>query len=1397
MSDVASALGIDLSALPDAGPPQYPFVEPHPSPDGRGLTNLSDEDYHKFTAGIPPPARSVGKPDVSAGVASALGVEGLTDFPVAPVERRGKGLAANVGAGTSDVVASTLGAPVDVVTGAANLGLRGFHAGAGVLNKIVGGQSPPPEAPQIHGAIGGSDFFRSAQGLIGADPRTVAPANRAERVARGVGEGAAGAVIPWAGARALPAMTGIPGAVQHAFGAGSAGAQAGIGAGSGGAGVVAEEAVPDPWKPLANFGGQVAGGAVAAATGAALGAGASAVRGAVRNQVAPFTRAGQERLARERVTAAITDMPEVRVTLGKPPAELVPGSEATPYQLTGDPGLGTLERGVSRDARYAPEFAELRADQNAARVASIEGQKPPADVSQIGSWFRQQLTDLTAAHEADITTATAAARGAVDRSGAVTTPHQAGGVVRQGVESTRAPEIAQSDAALAAAQRQAEDVTAGLGGSPDQTVQGHGARMRGAAPTEDAAGSGLEGVRKPARDAAGRLFDAIDPDGRLALDVSDVGRTARELMASLNTRMGGKLHPEEADVLPSAAALRGVELFSDLRELRTNVGAAMREIAEKPGRESPAYRRMTILQQSIDDAMVKAVDEPSVAARLQGEFDRGAGPVSGQRGAEGVEGQAAGGMDRSPVQGGEGVPRPGRVGYGEGDRDVAPVAADRGRQPESLIDFQIARGGVRDDGGDLRAGDLDRVHHRAGGRLINPNGESLDYAREAAVEAGFLPANADINAYRDALRSNAPVYRISEQADATTRAQRAREGRLTDEARFVAGANVEDAAATAGVRLSGRELDHATDLAMFGAHPDDAIQQAVRSTEEAALDTNAARNAVGSPGVPLAAQQAEMPIGGRSDLAPNFTAKDQDALRAANAAYKDYKETFRSGAVGDALASSSRNPNGYRLADSQVPTVLFNGGAKGAEAADSLIRAAGSREAALEILGDYPAFSLRSAAEEMGMLSVGRYERWLAKNKAALDKFPELRARFDTAAKARAALDDLRARRAEIDAAHPIAPGWDDAKIIQQLVVPGPRGFEAAGRVLEATRGSRDAQEAVKDYLAWSLRNAAEVKSGPMAGTIEKGAYDRWMKQFDSFLSHPDLAPVRSKFQNMGDAQSTLDQALARHVEARKAYETSVARHFLGDADPAESIGRILRSGNASGQMAELARLTASDPAARASIQAAVIEHMLRELKSNNPVSGNVSETYLKSNQLQNFIRDHVGADGEGALRHIMTPQQIDALNSVALDMRRSNLSISGNKVPGGSDTAENRSAMMMGHRQPSLVGTLAALEVAGDVAGHLGSAAIAATPGGAGLVGKVAGMVGLAVLKGMRDAGFAKVDDLVAAAVRHPDKMAALLADIPPNADPKMRAATAIAQIKALAAASAVRDAGRNEDRK
>jgi hypothetical protein len=142
------------------------------------------------------------------------------------------------------------------------------------------------------------------------------------------------------------------------------------------------------------------------------------------------------------------------------------------------------------------------------------------------------------------------------------------------------------------------------------------------------------------------------------------------------------------------------------------------------------------------------------------------------------------------------------------------------------------------------------------GKLVDAkNGMTLDRAVEAAKQEGFLNQGDDINALLDRLNEEAhgkPVYRPSDEVVAADWEQFRREAQLRAHAAEEAKDKALAAEAEMGGNLSDEELDHAVQMLVDDPkmHPQEAVMQAARSGEDAALQHNVDRLAFGPPGVP-------------------------------------------------------------------------------------------------------------------------------------------------------------------------------------------------------------------------------------------------------------------------------------------------------------------------------------------------------------------------------------------------------------------------------------------------------------------------------------------------------------------------------------------------------------------
>jgi hypothetical protein len=916
------------------------------------------------------------------------------------------GYVANVGAGTTEAVTGALGMPVDVATKLMNLPVQGINAVTGA------------NIPTIQNPVGGSHWWNQAFGLIGANPEDVQPADTGQEMARAAARGVTSVALPGGVAKLLPEATGAAGVTQQMLAQGATPRMAIAGAAGGATGQSFADVMPDEYKDAADAVGNILGGGLtlggeAAARSLYRGSrgAVSAVAGPLSMQAPapvinpatgqPFTEAAppgkvgnvimvtprQRVLAGRAIAKAAGVEPgQLAEDVGNLPAPLVQGSQPTIGQATGNVGLLGKEKQLRNTEAGRTAFNVAEGANDLARVAALEKVSPAAAGDAAGKWFRGKLQAMQAQEEAS------------DKA-------------NQGVARATAS-AAGVDANLPSAQ----DI-------------GQGQR------------SALEGLRQPVKDAASAAYEAIDPDGTLALDTSNIAAEQKKIMAGLGK--GGRLVEAERAPMEAARDMGGVNTFNDLQSFMSNVSEAMREVRRDPkyGQESAPYRRLSMLMGAVHDAMAEAATRAAtrdaetspagqrIIDRLQ-EIEHGTG-AAGTAGGPGAMAPGAGtvptvGAAGAGGAGAAGVQPTGGPAIRAGDRGVAPAATGRGpldtglpfeRRPETAMDWLVSRGGLQPSA-DLNAMDAHLYEHRDSatgqfaGKLVNSKGQQHDYARESLAEQGFLPQGSTVDDLNDIVREHLagrPTYRAGDEAAANFwRAhdlEQARSAERYERSRT----QVEMAEADLGQRLSDEELDHAAQLMTDDAsmHPHEAVRQAVTAREEAGLDENAVRNAIGQPGLPLA-QQPDLQLPSANTLAENWGPQSSQALRNANQAYAVYKDTYRRGAVGEVLRSG-QNASGFAINDSAVPAKLFVRGPGGAEAADQLIKAAGSVERAQQILGDYPALSLRNAAMKDGVMDTGAYDRWRAAHADVLAKFPDLARRFDNAANAQRAVEQAAA----------------------------------------------------------------------------------------------------------------------------------------------------------------------------------------------------------------------------------------------------------------------------------------------------------------------------------------------------------------------------------------------------
>lgn len=549
--------------------------------------------------------------------------------PVAPPT----GMWNNVTAGLNEAIYGTLGAPVDAATWLVNKGVQGVNA--------VTGADLPQARPNLPGS---SQWLAGVGETVGVnDPAKVQATTIPEKLGRAAGAGAAGMIAPEAvlgglnraGVVGEGAMNTLGQMFGRSASVGDAAVNAGVGAAAGVGGQMAGQVVPEPWKPLAETVGGMAGAGVGVGAVAA-GRGVAGLPQAWRD-FRLSDPATQERAAGERLQQWATDPAAVRDTLdaaaaskqvglptepGAVPRNLVKGSDPTTFQLTGDMGLGALERASS--AQNPAEFMQRRADQNTARVGALEAIQPKGAPEQVVQALRQNLSNLDLSLGRTVEDAVTAARAATDRLGGTGAPEAYGTSLRQQIA----------------------------------------------------------GARQVAKEREDALWKAVDPDGTLNVQATGTRDAARAIVKGLE-KSAAPLAGEERGSIAIALQYPDVIQFRELAALRSRVSEAMREELDRRGK-TRVYGRLSHLRGAIEADIEGAVaakaameqravqagamsEEDTIAAMLAkweqdrgAWYDRRATAEMGQGVSEGGGGNASFGSGRvSPAYGTQGQGRGG------------------------------------------------------------------------------------------------------------------------------------------------------------------------------------------------------------------------------------------------------------------------------------------------------------------------------------------------------------------------------------------------------------------------------------------------------------------------------------------------------------------------------------------------------------------------------------------------------------------------------------------------------------------------------------------------------------------------------------------------------------------
>lgn len=481
--------------------------------------------------------------------------------------------------GFNRALAETAGAPVDFVNWLGNK--------AGL---------PVSQTP----FLGSGWIEKNLLGSIGANPEEHAPRSETEKILQSAGAGVGSMLVPEAGletaaraglAEAAPKVTealrgafGSAASVPEALGSAATGAAAGAG------GQTAQDVTGHfaPNNPYAQYAAGLTGTLLGGAAGAGAVAGAGRLGSMVSDfgtrLVQPLTESGRQQLAAQRlVNASETGRYPLLESIENEPGQIVPGSQPTLFQQTGDMGIGGLERQVSRESpENAMAFLNQRAVQNEARLNALGNVQPTGSAAAVTQALRQRLNQLEAEGEAQETDARTAAIEAASGLGGTQTPEFYGAQI-QGQVMPR----------LQAATQQAAQAVQGLGG--EGTPEAYGLAMQ----------TPLAAAKESARQQRNSLYNAIDPDNSLNIVAAPVRQQVKDLYGQLSN-LAQPPAGEEASIAGVAASLPDVIKFNDLRALESRVTAAMGAERRANG-ETPVWGRLSQVKNAVSGAIDNGV----------------------------------------------------------------------------------------------------------------------------------------------------------------------------------------------------------------------------------------------------------------------------------------------------------------------------------------------------------------------------------------------------------------------------------------------------------------------------------------------------------------------------------------------------------------------------------------------------------------------------------------------------------------------------------------------------------------------------------------------------------------------------------------------------------------------
>lgn len=268
--------------------------------------------------------------------------------------------------------------------------------------------------------------------------------------------------------------------------------------------------------------------------------------GIIRDNLRLLTEEGQKTRAGQILEKSATDPEALREALGRGGTEIVPGSEPTTFQATGDMGIGNLERAAT--ASDPAKFNIRRGEQNEARIEALRGAQSTGDAEAVSAHLRDSF-------------------------------RAADNIAEEGER---------------AAQQTAWDVQNRLGGAVDPQTAGNIIRHE------------LQRAEQARRVHENELWSAVDPEGNGVFRTNAIQSLRDNIYHNMSPAAQTTITAKERELADLIGSMGRVIPFREAADLRGALSAAMREERGLRG-STPAYGRMVRMRVALEDAITRDV----------------------------------------------------------------------------------------------------------------------------------------------------------------------------------------------------------------------------------------------------------------------------------------------------------------------------------------------------------------------------------------------------------------------------------------------------------------------------------------------------------------------------------------------------------------------------------------------------------------------------------------------------------------------------------------------------------------------------------------------------------------------------------------------------------------------